>query len=120
MMTLPKPTKAEQRAEEADRQEALTRYEQVQAQLRADNLPEALRLVWHVGSPYRDEAVKEVAQAQVQADDLLGSVATAQGLRYADTKGEVLAAVIQVLLQRGDIAGPQWLRFLLQKGGFTC
>lgn len=119
MLTFPKPTKAEQRAEEADRQEALTRYEQVQAQLRAGNLPEALRLVWHVGSPYRDEAVKEVAQAQVQADDLLGAVATAQGLRYADTKGEVLAAVIQVLLQRGDVAGPQWLAATVTGFGYV-
>lgn len=120
MLTFPKPTEAEQRAEEADRQAALTRYEQVQAQLRASNLPEALRMVQLVGSPYRDEAVKEVAHAQVQAGDLLGAVATAQGLRYADTKGEVLAAVIQVLLQRGDLAGPQWLAATVTGFGYVA
>lgn len=119
MLTFPKQTEAEQRAEEADRQAALTRYEQVQAQLHAGNLPEALRLVQLVGSPYRDEAVKEVAQAQVQADDLLGAVATAQGLRYADAKGEVLATVIQVLLQRGDVAGPQWLAATVTGFGYV-
>lgn len=61
MLTFPKPTKAEQLAEEVSRQEALTRYEQVQTQLRTGNLAEALQLVWHVGSPYRDAAVKAVA-----------------------------------------------------------
>lgn len=119
MLTFPKPTKAEQLAEEVSRQEALTRYEQVQTQLRTGNLAEALQLVWHVGSPYRDAAVKAVAQAQVQAGDLLGAVATAQGLRYADTKGEVLADVTQVLLQRGDVVGTQWLAATVTGFGYV-
>lgn len=50
-----------------------------------------------------------MATAQVQAGELLAAVATAQRLPYADTKGDVLAAVIQVLVQRGDISGAQWL-----------
>lgn len=36
-------------------------------------------------------------------------MATAQRLPYADAKGEILGAVVQALVQRGDITAAQWL-----------
>lgn len=53
--------------------------------------------------------MRAVATAQVQAGELLAAVATAQRVGYADAKGELIGAAVQVLLQRGDIAGAQWL-----------
>lgn len=58
---------------------------------------------------YHTQAIQAVALAQVLAGELLGAVATAQRLEYADAKGELIGAVVQVLVQRGDIAAAQWL-----------
>ena len=110
MLTFPKPTKAKQRAEAAAQAQGFAWYEQVQGLLRAGNLAGAAHAINPFPSPhYYNEAIQAVALAQVQAGELLAAVATAQRLRYPDTKGDVLGAVIQVLLQRGDVAGAEWL-----------
>lgn len=110
MIAFPKQTKAEQREEEAARAQGFVLYEQVLALLQTGDLARAMQAISSFPSAhYFNEAIKAVAQAQVQAGELLAAVATAQRLRYADTKGDILGAVIEVLLQRGDIAGAQWL-----------
>ncbi len=110
MPAFPKPTKAEQRAEDAARAQGLFYYEQVRALVQAGDLTGAVQAI----NPFPDrhffsQAIEAVARAQVQAGELLAAVATAQRLPYADTKGEVLGTVIEVLLQRSDMAGAQWL-----------
>ena len=104
MLAFPKPTQAEQRTKDAARQQGLILYEQVQQQLQAGDLSGAVQAINPFSSPlYYAEAIKAVALAQVQADDLLAAVAIAQRLPYPDTRGEVVRTVIEVLVQRGDI-----------------
>lgn len=113
----PAQKRAEKRAETMRRQESLVQYEQVQAQLHAGNLPEALRLVWQVGGEHRADAVTEVAQAQVQAGDLFGAVTTARGLTYP-YQDKITEAVLERLLQQGDLAGAEWVVTIV--AGFSC
>lgn len=113
----PAQKRAEKRAEVVRRQESLVQYGQVQVQLRAGNLPEALRMVWQVGGEYRADAVTEVAQAQIQAGDLFGAVTTARGLNYP-YQDKITEAVIELLLQQGDLAGAEWVVTIV--AGFSC
>lgn len=110
MRTFPKPTTVAQRAEAAARAQGFILYEQVQALLRAGDLAGAVHATNPFPSPhYYAEAMQAVVLAQVQAGGLLAAVATAQRLRYADTTGEILKAIVQALGQRGDFAGAEWL-----------
>lgn len=59
----------------------------------------------------------EVAQAQLQAGDLFGAVTTARGLSYPD-QDKITEAVIERLLQQGDLAGAEWVVILV--AGFSC
>jgi hypothetical protein len=106
----PAQIQADKHDEDAARAQGLRYYEQVRALLGAGNLTGAMQAITPFpGAHYYNEAVQAVAQAQVQAGELLAAVATAQRLSYADMKGDIIGAVIQVLLQQGDIAGAQWL-----------
>lgn len=106
----PAQKRADKRAEDAARAQGLVFYQQVQALLKAGDLAGAVRAINPFPSGhYYSEAVQAVALAQVQAGELLAAVANAQWLPHADTKANVLGAVIQVLLQRGDLTGAQWL-----------
>ncbi|RFP63648.1 hypothetical protein D0N36_18350 [Hymenobacter lapidiphilus] len=106
----PAQQRADKRAEEAARAKGYGFYEQLLALLQAGDLAGAVRAINPFSSGhYHSEAMQAVATAQVQAGELLAAVATAQRVRYADTKGELIGAVVRVLLQRGDVAEAQWL-----------
>ena len=111
MLTFPKQTKADKRAEAAAYARGTVWYERLLELLRTGDLAGAVQALnaFPGGPSYFSQAVEAVARAQVQAGELLAAVATAQRLSHADTKGEVLGAVVQVLVQRGDIAAAQWL-----------
>jgi len=104
----PAQKRAEKRAEKAAYAKGLACYEHIQALLQAGDLTGAVRAITPFqAAEYYDQAIKAVAMAQVQAGELLAAVATAQRSRHY--KDEVVDSVIQVLLQRGDVAGAEWL-----------
>ena len=106
----PAQKRADKRAEAAAYARGLVAYDHVLALLGAGDLAGAVRAVTPFqGAHYFVQAIQAVAQAQVQAGELLAAVATAQRLPYADTKGDVIGTVIQALVQRDDIAAAQWL-----------
>ena len=106
----PAQKRADQRAEAAAYARGLVAYDQVLALIGAGNLAGAVRAVTPFqGAHYFVQAIQAVAQAQVQAGELLAAVATAQRLPYADTKGDIIGTVIQALVQQDDIAAAQWL-----------
>lgn len=106
----PAQKRAQKRAEKVAYAWGLVCYNQVQALLQAGDLSGAVQAITPFpAAEYYDQAIQAVAVAQVQAGELLAAVATAQRMRYADARGELLGAVVQVLLQRGDVAGAQWL-----------
>lgn len=106
----PAQKRADKRAEAAAYARGLVAYDQVLALLGAGDLAGAVRAVTPFqGAHYFVQAIQAVAQAQVQAGELLAAVATAQRLPYADTKGDIIGTVIQALVQRDEIAAAQWL-----------
>lgn len=106
----PAQKRADKRAEAAAYERGLVAYDQVLALIGAGDLAGAVRAVTPFqGAHYFVQAIQAVAQAQVQAGELLAAVATAQRLPYADTKGDVIGTVIQALVQRDEIAAAQWL-----------
>ena len=106
----PAQKRADKRAEAAAYARGLAAYDQVLALLGAGDLAGAVRAINPFqGAHYFVQAIQAVARAQVQAGELLAAVATAQRLPYEDTKGDLVGAVIAALLQRGDLAGAQWL-----------
>ena len=106
----PAQKRADKRAEAAAYARGLVAYNQVLALLGAGDLAGAVRAVTPFqGAHYFVQAIQAVAQAQVQAGELLAAVATAQRLPYADTKGDIIGTVIQALVQRDEIAAAQWL-----------
>lgn len=109
----PAQKRADKRDEDAARARGYRYFEQVQELLQTGDLAGAVRAINPFPSGlngYSDiGTVQAVARAQVQAGELLAAVATAQRLPYADTKGDLIGEVVQVLLQRGDVTGAQWL-----------
>lgn len=108
----PAQKRADKRDEDAARARGYRYFEQVQELIRTGDLAGAVRAInpFPSGYGYSDIAtVQAVAKAQVQAGELLAAVATAQRLPHADTKGDLIGEVVQVLLQRGDVTGAQWL-----------
>ena len=106
----PAQKRADKRAEAAAYARGLAAYDRVLALLGAGDLAGAVRAITPFeGAHYFVQAIQAVAQAQVQAGELLAAVATAQRLPYADTKGDVIGTVIQALVQRDEIAAAQWL-----------
>ncbi len=109
----PAQKRADKRDEDAARARGYRYFEQVQELLRTGDLAGAVRAINPFPSGHNGHAhiqiVQAVAKAQVQAGELLAAVATAQRLPHADTKGDLIGEVVQVLLQRGDVAGAQWL-----------
>ncbi len=106
----PAQKRADKRAEAAAYARGLVAYDQVLALIGAGDLAGAVRAVTPFqGAHYFVQAIQAVAQAQVQAGELLAAVATAQRLPYADTKGDIIGTVIQALVQRDEIAAAQWL-----------
>ncbi len=85
-------------------------YEQLLELLRTGDLTGAVQAInLFPGGDHFSPAVEAVARAQVQAGELLAAVATAQRLPYSDARGDVVGAVVKVLLHRSDVAGAQWL-----------
>ncbi|MGI4872851.1 MAG: hypothetical protein ACRYFX_16960 [Janthinobacterium lividum] len=106
----PAKERAQRRAEEAACQEALVYYEQVQAQLQVGAITQALLTIQQMPNPcYLDRAVQAVAMAQARAGTLLGALETAQRFDYRDTREQLVAEVIRVLLQQDDLSGAQLL-----------
>ena len=108
----PAQKRADKRDEDAARARGYRYLEQVQELIRTGDLVGAVRAINPFPSGYEYshiETVQAVAKAQVQAGELLAAVATAQRLPHEDTKGDLIGGVVQVLLQRGDVAGAQWL-----------
>ncbi len=109
----PAQKRADKRDEDAARARGYSYYQQVQELIRTGDLAGAVRAINPFPSGHNGhshiETVQAVATAQVQAGELLAAVATAQRLPYDDTRGDLIGAVVKVLLQRGDVAGAQWL-----------
>ena len=107
----PAQKRADKRAEDAAYARGAIWYERLLELLRTGNLAGAVQALnsFPGGLSFFSQGVQAVARAQVQAGELLAAVATAQRLSYADTKGDTIGAVIEVLLQRSDITGAQWL-----------
>lgn len=69
MLAFPKPSKAEQRAEDAAQAQGLIHYERVQALVQAGDLAGAVQAISPFpGGHYFSQAVEAVARGQVQAD----------------------------------------------------
>jgi len=117
----PAQKRVDKRAEEATRARGAIWYEQLLGLLRTGDLAGAERALnsFPGGLSYFHQAVEAVARAQVRAGELLAAVATAQRLRYGNTKGDVLGAVIQVLLDRGDVVKAEWLAATVTGFGYV-
>ncbi len=82
MPAFPKPTKAEQRAEDAARAQGLSHYEQVQALVQAGDLAGAGRAI--------NSYLSDIVTAQLRLGDVAGASHTAQLIDRPEGQSQAL------------------------------